>query len=41
LAAIRLDLSNGRVKIRLIGHRAFGYHSPTPSSRSSTSAAAA
>jgi transposase len=35
LAAIRLGLSNGRLeglnsKIRLISHRAFGYHSPDP-----------
>ena len=34
LAAIRLGLSNGRLeglnsKIRLISHRAFGFHSPT------------
>jgi transposase len=35
LAAIRLGLSNGRLeglnsKIRLISHRAFGFHSPDP-----------
>jgi transposase len=35
LAAIRLGLSNGRLeglnsKIRLISHRAFGFHSPEP-----------
>jgi transposase len=35
LAAIRLGLSNGRLeglnsKIRLISHRAFGFHSPQP-----------
>jgi transposase len=35
LAAIRLNLSNGRLeglnsKIRLISHRAFGFHSPEP-----------
>ena len=35
LAAIRLELSNGRLeglnsKIRLISHRAFGFHSPEP-----------
>jgi transposase len=46
LAAIHLGLSNGRLeglnsKIRLISHRAFGFHSPDPSSRSSTSAAPA
>ena len=46
LAAIRLGLSNGRLeglnsRIRLISHRSFGFHSPTPSSPSSTSAAPA
>jgi transposase len=35
LAAIRLELSNGRLeglnsRIRLIGHRSFGFHSPDP-----------
>jgi hypothetical protein len=46
LAAIRLGLSNGRLeglnsKIRLLSHRSYGFHSPTPSSPSSTSAAPA
>ena len=35
LAAIRLGLSNGRMeglnsKVRLLSHRSFGFHSPTP-----------
>jgi transposase len=46
LAAIRLGPSNGRLeglnsRIRLISHRSFGFHSPDPSSPSSTSAAPA